>query len=179
MYNHFLLIGPENDPAGVKSTKTLREALIRIAKRGCLFLSRGDNSGTHTLEKRLWKEVRIDPTKERWYQETGQGMGFTLKMAFEKGGYTISDNGTYLALKRSLKREASVLRDPRLLNIYSVIEVNPKVFKKVNSEGAQAFSEFLVSQDVQNFIGSFGKEKYGSPLFIPCAGKDKEVEQWK
>jgi len=172
MYNRFLLVGPGDDPAGIKGERSIRGGLKKIAEKRCFFLSRGDNSGTHVLEKRLWREIGIDPTKEKWYQETGQGMGLTLKMAFDKGAYTITDNGTYLVIKKGVKREVSALSDPKLLNTYSVIEVNPEFFKKINREGARSFSDFLFSKEIQNFIRIFGKEKYGSPLFIPGSKRE-------
>ncbi|MCX7857857.1 MAG: substrate-binding domain-containing protein [Deltaproteobacteria bacterium] len=179
MYNYFVVVGPKNDPCGITTTRTAKEALRKIAERKCIFLSRGDNSGTHMVEKRLWSEIGIDPSKENWYQETGQGMGLTLKMAFDKGAYTLSDSATYLIFSKALKTNLSFVKDERLLNIYSVLEVKPSMSGRSNPDGARALSDFLISDRIQRIIGNFGKDKYGSSLFIPCARKKMELEKWR
>jgi tungstate transport system substrate-binding protein len=174
MHNDFVIVGPPSDPAKIKGVATAREAMKRIAAAGALFLSRGDNSGTNAKEKVLWKAAAIAPEGQKWYQSTGLGMGQTLNVASEKRGYTLTDRGTYLALDkgRQLGLEILLQGEPLLLNVYHVIEVNPAKWPKVNTAGAKAFSDFIVSKKAQAFIATFGKEKFGSPLFFPDAGKD-------
>jgi len=174
MHNDFVIVGPPEDPAKIKGLKSVAEVFKRIAAEGKLFLSRGDNSGTHVKEKELWKAAGINPEKKRWYQETGLGMGETLNVAAEKKGYTLTDRGTYLALRKNLRLVLLSERDERLMNIYHVIEVNPAKWPKVNALGAKAFADFIVSQEIQEVIRHFGKEKYGEALFYPDAGKKVE-----
>jgi tungstate transport system substrate-binding protein len=174
MHNDFIVLGPASDPAKVKGTKASIEAFRKIAGAQSLFLSRGDNSGTHAKEKSLWKAAGIKPEGQKWYQETGLGMGDTLNVASEKKGYLLSDRGTYLALKKKLALDILGEGDAALLNIYHVIEVNPEKWPKVNNAGAKAFAEFMVSPETQAVVKSFGVDKYGSPLFFPDAGKKDE-----
>ena len=174
MHNDFVILGPASDPAKIRSAKTSAETVKRISKAGALFLSRGDNSGTHAKEKKLWKSAGIDPEGQKWYQQTGLGMGETLNVAAEKKGYTLADRGTYLALKKRLGLEILVERDSSLLNVYHVIEVNPAKWPKVNRAGAKAFADFMVSKKAQGIIGRFGVDKFGSALFFPDAGKKPE-----
>jgi len=174
MHNDFIIVGPPSDPAKVKGVKSSAEAMKMIAKAESLFLSRGDNSGTHAKEKKLWKQAEITPVGQKWYQETGLGMGQTLNVASEKKGYTLADRGTYLALKKNLGLDILVEGDAALLNIYHVIEVNSAKWPKANAEGAQAFAAFMVSKNTQDIIKTFGVDKFGSPLFFPDAGKKVE-----
>jgi tungstate transport system substrate-binding protein len=171
MHNDFIVIGPANDPAGIKAAKTTPEAFKKIAGASAIFLSRGDNSGTHVKEQGIWKAAAIKPAGQKWFQETGLGMGQTLNVANEKRGYTLTDRGTYLSRKKDLKLEILKEGDPILLNVYHVIEVNPAKFPKVNVEGAKAFSAFMVSAEAQGIIKTFGTEKFGGALFFPDAGK--------
>jgi tungstate transport system substrate-binding protein len=171
MHNDFVIVGPASDPAGIKGMKSSADVMKAIAAKGSLFLSRGDNSGTNAKEKDLWKKAAINPEGQGFYQQTGLGMGQTLNVAAEKKGYTLTDRGTYLSLKKNLGLVILVEGDKSLLNIYHVIEVNPAKFPKVNAAAAKAFSDFMVSKDVQAIIGKFGVDKYGSPLFFPDAGK--------
>jgi tungstate transport system substrate-binding protein len=171
MHNDFIVLGPSADPAAIKSAKTTPEAFKKIAAAGALFLSRGDNSGTHAKEKGIWQSAGIKPAGQKWYQETGLGMGQTLNVANEKNGYTLADRGTYLATKRNLSLAILKEGDPILLNVYHVIGVNPAKWPKVNKDGAKAFSDFMVSAETQGIIKTFGVEKYGGPLFFPDAGK--------
>ncbi|MEI8354670.1 MAG: substrate-binding domain-containing protein [Deltaproteobacteria bacterium] len=170
MHNDFVIVGPPSDPAKIKVEKSSKEALKKIAAAGALFLSRGDNSGTHALEKKLWKSAGIAAEGQKWYQQTGLGMGETLNVAAEKKGYTITDRGTYLSLKKRLGLVILVEGDASLLNIYHVIEVNPAKWPKVNVAGAKAFADFVVSKKAQGIIKTYGIEKFGSPLFFPDAG---------
>jgi tungstate transport system substrate-binding protein len=174
MHNDFILVGPGSDPAKIKGVKSSAEAMKMIAKAESLFLSRGDNSGTHAKEKTLWKKAEITPAGQKWYQETGLGMGQTLSVAAEKKGYTIADRGTYLSLKKNLGMDILVEGDAALLNIYHVIEVNSAKWPKANAAGAKAFADFMVSKNTQKIIKTFGVDKYGSPLFFPDAGKKVE-----
>jgi tungstate transport system substrate-binding protein len=172
MHNDFVIVGPADDPAKIKGSKSVAEAFKKIADSGSLFLSRADNSGTNAKEKKIWKAAGINPQGQKWYQETGLGMGQTLNVASEKKGYTLTDRGTFLALQKHLGLVIIVEGDPLLLNVYHVIEVNPAKWPKVNSAGAKAFSDFMVSKKTQDFIKTFGVEKFGSPLFFPDAGKN-------
>jgi tungstate transport system substrate-binding protein len=171
MHNDFIIVGPADDPAGVTETATAAEAFDAIAAAGETFVSRGDDSGTHTLELRIWEEAGIDPTGEPWHTETGQGMGATLTITDQTSGYTISDRATFLSFGDDIALEVLLEGDPALLNIYHVILVNPEVHDDLNEEGAEAFAHFLVSEEAQEFIGKFGVEEFGEPLFVPDAGK--------
>lgn len=174
MYNDFVLIGPKNDPAKIRSVKSAAAALRAIAAAKASFVSRGDNSGTHTLEIDLWKTAGLEP-KGSWYIETGQGMGATLGIANERNAYTISDRGTYLAFGKRVGLPILLEGDGALLNIYSVLEVNPANGPRVNSAGGKAFADFMVGPEAQKIIRTFGVNKLRHPLFVPAAGK-KEHE---
>jgi tungstate transport system substrate-binding protein len=171
MHNDFIIIGPSADPAKIKGVSSAVEVLKKIAASGNLFVSRGDNSGTDQLEKKLWTSTGIVPKGQTWYQETGQGMGATLTVASEKSAYTITDRATFLARQSTLSLAILVEGDPALLNIYHVIQVNPNKNSQINAQGAIAFSSFMVAADTQKLIGEFGKDKYGQALFFPDAGK--------
>lgn len=175
MHNDFIIVGPASDPAKIKKMKKASEAFKKIAASGSLFISRGDNSGTHAKEKDIWKAAGLKYEGQKWYQQTGLGMGQTLSVAAEKKAYTLADRGTYLALKKNLGLDILVEGDSILLNIYHVIEVNPKKWPKVNFAGAKAFADFMVSRQTQAIIKTFGVNKFGSPLFFPDAGKKEEA----
>lgn len=173
MHNDFVVVGPAADPAGIRGAKTAKEAFAKIAAAGALFVSRGDNSGTHSKEKGVWKAAGLTPEGQKWHQQTGLGMGETLNVASEKGGYTLTDRGTWLALQkgRRLALEVLVEKESALLNVYHVIQVNQAKWPKVNGAGAKAFAAFVGSPPTQAVIGAFGVEKFGAPLFVPDAGK--------
>ena len=173
MYNDFVIIGPKDDRAKVRSIKSAASALRAIAQAKANFVSRGDNSGTHLLEKSLWKAAGIEP-KGGWYIETGQGMDATLGVANERSAYTITDRGTYLAYGKRISLPVLVEADRALLNIYSVMEVNPANGPRINSEGGKAFADFMIAPQTQNVIRTFGVEKFGQSLFVPVAGKKEE-----
>ncbi len=175
MHNDFIIVGPASDPARIRSAKTSVDALKRIAQSGSLFLSRGDNSGTHAKEKGLWKGAGITPAGQKWYQQTGLGMGLTLNVAAEKKGYTLTDRATYLALRKNLGLAILMEGDAKLLNVYHVIELNTAKWPKINAAGGKAFADFMVSRKTQEVIGKFGVKKFGSPLFFPDAGKKPET----
>jgi tungstate transport system substrate-binding protein len=166
-------VGPEDDPADVRDASGGRAALQAIAEDEASFISRGDDSGTHKLELSLWEELGFDPVREGWYTEAGQGMAATLQIASQRNAYTISDRATYLALREHLELEVLNEGDPRLLNIYHVMQVNPERFDELNEAGAKAFVAFLVSDEAQALIGDFGVREFGQPLFVPDAGRSE------
>jgi tungstate transport system substrate-binding protein len=171
MHNDFVVVGPPEDPAKIKGSASAQDAFKKAASSQSLFLSRGDNSGTHVKEKEIWKAAAVNPEGQTWYQQTGIGMGQTLSVASEKKGYTLADRGTFLSLKKNLGLSILKKGDSMLLNTYHVIEVNAGKWPKVNAAGARAFADYMVSPETQKIIGSFGVEKFGTPLFFPDAGK--------
>lgn len=172
MHNDFVLVGPHSDPAKVRGSRSSTEAFRKIAASKALFLSRYDSSGTHVREMEIWKAAEVSPEQQKWYQQTtGMGMGQTLFTADERKGYTLTDRATYLALKDKLELVILVEGDPKLLNVYYVIEVNAAKWPRVDAAGAKAFADFMVSPETQKVIGEFGVAKFGSPLFVPDAGK--------
>lgn len=174
MHNDFIVVGSSTDPAKIKGIKSTTEVFKKIAATQTLFMSRGDNSGTHAKEKSIWKTAAVKYEGEKWYQQTGLGMGQTLNVASEKRAYTLADRGTYLALKKNLALDILAEGDAILLNIYHVIEVNPTKFPKVNAPGGKTFADFMVSKETQDIVKTFGVDKFGSPLFFPDAGKKVE-----
>ena len=173
MYNDFVIVGPKEDVAKIKSARTAVAAFKLIEQAKASFASRGDNSGTHNLEKSLWKQAGVEP-KGAWYIESGQGMGPTLIIANERNAYTLTDRGTYLTFRKRVPLPILFEKDRLLLNIYSVIEVNSGNGPRVNAIGGKAFADFLVSSRIQAVIGSFGIKTFGQPLFMPIAGRPEE-----
>jgi tungstate transport system substrate-binding protein len=174
MHNDYIVVGPAEDPAKIKGMKATTEVFKKIAAAGALFLSRSDKSGTHSKEMSIWKAAGINPEGQKWYQQTGLGMGQTLNVTSEKKGYTLADRGTYLALKKNLSLDILAEGDAILLNIYHVIEINPAKWPKLNAAGGKAFADFMVSKEVQDIVKTFGVDKFGSPLFFPDAGRKEE-----
>jgi len=170
MYNDFVIIGPEDDPAKIKGVPKAVDALKRIAETRSRFVSRGDKSGTHVLELGLWKQAGVEP-RGAWYIESGQGMGQTLGIANDRRAYTVTDRGTWLAFQKRISLPILVEKDKPLLNIYSVMEINPANGPRVNVAGGKAFADFMVAPQTQAVIKVFGIDKYGQPLFVPVAGK--------
>lgn len=165
MYNDFIIVGPSEDPAGIRGMTVATEALAKIAESGASFVSRGDDSGTHTKELSVWEAAAITPEGD-WYISSGQGMGEVLTMSAEMQGYTLSDRATYLAREsEGLALEILVEGDPILFNPYGVIPVNPELHPNVNAEMAQAFAHWIISLPTQDLIASF--QVNGSPLFTP------------
>ncbi|MEW9671919.1 extracellular solute-binding protein [Ammoniphilus sp. 3BR4] len=164
MYNQFLVIGPENDPAGIKGMASVTEAFKKIAETGSTFISRGDDSGTHKKELSVWKKAELKPEGD-WYLSTGQGMGATLQMADEKGAYTLIDEATYLAQPSNLK--VLFEGDQALFNPYGIIQVK----STSKPELAEKLINYIVSEETQKLIGEFGKDKYGKGLFVPSVQK--------
>lgn len=171
MHNDFVIVGPPEDPAGIKSEATTIDAFKAIADSGSGFVTRGDDSGTHKMELILWKKTEFDPTGQSWYTDSGQGMGATLTIASEIQTYTLTDRATYLANKENLDLEILFEGDAALLNVYHVITVNPEKWSDANHEGAMAFSEFMIAPETQAVIAEFGAEEFGQPLFFPDAHK--------
>ena len=170
MYNDFILVGPKDDPLKLKenSPNNILEGLKSIAETQTKFVSRGDDSGTHKKELSIWKEAGIEPEGE-WYISTGSGMADVLKIADEKGAYTITDRATYLSMRDNLELDVIIEGDKNLFNQYGIIPVNPEKNDKINAEGAKIFMDWILSEDTQKLIGEFGVEEFGMPLFVPNA----------
>lgn len=173
MYNDFVIVGSPRDPAGLAEASDLRAALSRLAEAGAagnaLFLSRGDDSGTYEKEVALWSAAGIKPASP-WYEEVGAGMGDTLRLAADRGAYTLSDRGTYLALYgpgsgREGRLAVSFEGDPDLHNPYHVMVVSPAAHPGVNAELAEEFAAYLVSEEARRIISTFGVDRFGQPLF--------------
>ena len=171
MYNDFVIVGPAEDPAGISGMTSAAEAFQTIAEAEATFISRGDDSGTHTKERQIWDEAGITPEGD-WYVSAGQGMGEVLTMSDEQQGYTLSDRATYLARQQAgLTLDVLVEGDPLLFNPYGVIPVNPEAHPNVNAALAETFVEWLTSLETQELIASF--EINGLQLFFP------DSEAWR
>lgn len=169
MKNDFVLVGPAGDPAGIRGMHNAGDALKKIVQSKATFVSRGDDSGTHKKELRCWAKAGIQPAGE-WYYESGSAMGDTLKLASERMFYTLVDRGTWFALRGGSALELLVEGDPELENVYGVIEVNPKRYPDVNSKGAMAFSDWLLSPEGQGLI--LGYQVGGERLYFPVNRSD-------
>ena len=167
MYNDFVVVGPSDDQAGIGGTDKVADAFDTISRKGVLFFSRGDLSGTHLKERAIWDIAGINPTGD-WYVEVGQGMAATLRMADEKRGYVLIDRGTYLALRETVNLRVLVEYDPPLHNPYSIIAVNPERWPHVKYGHARALIDYVTSPGAQALIG--GYQKHGQQLFTPSAG---------
>lgn len=164
MYNDFVIVGPPDDPAGVRGLTDVNEALRRITSAGAPFVSRGDDSGTHKKEMELWRAAGIEPTRPA-YLDAGQGMGEVLRIASERRGYTLTDRATYLFLQHALSLEVLVEGDERLFNQYGVLPVKGAR----NTAGAAVFTDWITSPEAQALIGRYGTDRFGQPLFVPNA----------
>jgi tungstate transport system substrate-binding protein len=167
MHNDFVLLGPQDDPAGVRGLAA-PAAMEAVADAGAVFVSRGDDSGTEARELQLWERAGVEPGGG-WYRQTGQGMGATLRVAAELGGYTLSDRATFLAAPGGLTVLAE--GDPDLLNVYHVIEMTTAAGERVQEDGAAVFADWITAPGAQERIGAFGTAEFGQPLFVPDAGK--------
>src|SRR5256885_4739348 len=172
MHNEFLVVGPAADPAGVRGLSDAVAAFRRIAGAHAVFVSRGDQSGTHQREQQLWKRAAESPQRNGWYVESGQGMGATLQLADEKRAYTLTDRATYLAWREKLQLVPMVEGDSLLYNVYHVLELNPKNASRINVVGGKALADFLVAPETQRLIGEYGKSRFGQSLFVPDVGKE-------
>jgi len=164
MHNDFVILGPPDDPAGISSVKDAAKAFKKIQLTKSSFISRGDDSGTNTKEKELWNTAGVIPAG-KWYKEAGQGMGAVITMANDMQGYTLSDRGTYLALRDKIDLAVLVEGDPKLFNPYGVIAVNPAIHDGINYEDAMRLIAFLTSGEGQSIIKNF--QKNGEKLFYP------------
>jgi len=165
MYNDFVILGPAQDPAKVKGVKKAADAFKKIAAAKAPFISRGDKSGTHKKELRIWDAAKVKPAADK-YIEAGQGMAATLTLADEKNAYALVDRSTYLSMKSKIGLVIVSEGDDALLNRYSLILVNPAKFPKVNAAGARAFFDFVLSKPAKEMVEKFGQDKYGKQLFF-------------
>lgn len=166
MYNDLVIVGSTEDPAELHSQNSVVDTLIAIQEANADFVSRGDDSGTHTKEMDLWAIANIDTEGQAWYKSLGQGMGETLTTANEMKAYALTDRGTYLAMQNNLPNmEISFEGDENLNNPYGIIPVNPESASSINYEGAQALVDFFLSDEIQERIREFGKDQYGQPLY--------------
>lgn len=172
MHNDFVVLGPAHDPAGAEDLSA-PDIFEKVAESEEVFVSRGDESGTHTKEKALWAAAGIEPAGD-WYTSTGQGMAATLRIADEREGYTLSDRATFLTQEDTLDLEIVGEDDPELLNVYHVIEMTEKAGDRVRTDGAAAFADWIISANAQQMIGEYGQQEYGQSLFTPDAGKDPD-----
>lgn len=171
MYNDFVIVGPEADPAGLKTDAPNDpiKAFTLLSEKNAIFISRGDDSGTHTMEKSYWEKVGITP-EGGWYVSAGSGMGAVLQMASEKQGYTLTDRATYLSMKDDLDLVIVTEKNDLMYNQYGVIMVNPDKYPIKKAE-MQEFINWILSDKGQNLISKYGVEEFGQPLFIPNAKK--------
>ena len=174
MFNDFVLVGPSSDPANVNGMTDVAKALRSIAEAKLAFISRGDRSGTHTAEMRLWKEAGLDPLPARgtWYREVGQGMGPALNTAAAQEAYVLTDRATWLAFRNRQNLRILVQGDSKLFNQYGVILVNPNRHPKINAELGQEFIEWLISRNGQQTIAEYRIN--GEQLFFPNADSEKD-----
>lgn len=175
MYNDFVILGPKEDPAGVRGMKDAAEAFRKIAASGAPFVTRGDNSGTHVKEMEVWEKAGIVPGGDGYvlYEIGKAGNKATTQFANRRGSYVLMDRATVLTMKKDISLEVLVEGDPFLYNYIAVIRVNPETFQGLNVEGALAFTDWLCGDEAQSLVRDFGVEKYGEPLFFPNS------DQWK
>ncbi len=165
MYNYFVVVGPKDDPAGIKGSANAAEAFGKIADAKANFISRGDESGTHKAELKIWGENVPDAETNTWYINAGQGMGACLTMASEKGAYCLTDKATFLSNKADLDLEILLSEGDDMKNTYSLIECNPEKLDGINTEGAKALIEWLTGDEASALIAKYGEEQYGEALF--------------
>lgn len=171
-FNDFLIVGPADDPAGLRAITDVETALTLISDARATFVSRGDDSGTHKKELTLWAAAGIQPRGD-WYLEAGQGMGATLNVADQRNAYLLTDRATFLALSRRLDLVPFSQSDPLLINLYSVMQVNPNK-GRINTDAAAAWIDFLLRDDIQGRIANFRREEFGRSLFVPAGGQTEE-----
>lgn len=185
-YNYFVIVGPKEDPAKIRNLTAISafEKIFEAGERGeVIFVSRGDNSGTHVKELNLWSKANLKPQGKSWYLEAGAGMSQTLLIANEKKAYCLTDISTYMKLKergKILNLEILVSESEELINIYSFYVVNKEKYPQVAYEIANEFGNFLISSEGQKIISTFGVKEFGKPLFYPSKDKVRELEAfWK
>ena len=166
MYNYFVVVGPKDDPAGIKDSETAADAFKKIADAKAKFVSRGDESGTHKAELKIWGESTPDAEKDTWYVSAGQGMGACLTMASEQGAYCLTDKATFLSMKDQLDLDILLAESEDMKNTYSLIECNSEKLDGINTKGAKALIEWMTGDEASKLIAEYGKEQYGQPLFF-------------
>lgn len=166
MYNDFVIIGDPADPAGIKNSTSINDAFSRIKASESLFVSRGDDSGTHKKEKAIWQSANLKPDG-KWYREAGQGMGKVIQIANELGAYTLTDRGTWLGYKDKVSMNILFQGDSLLFNPYGIIAVNPERYPDINQNGARALIDWITSKKGQQLIGQY--TKFDQVLFTPSA----------
>jgi tungstate transport system substrate-binding protein len=166
MYNYFVIVGPESDPAGIAGQASAKDAFSAIAKSGSKFISRGDDSGTNKAELKLWDAAAIDPSNESWYVSAGKGMGACLLQAAEAEGYCLTDKATFLSMENKGGLKILLGESDDMKNTYSMIAVNPDKNAGVNIDGANAFIEWMLGAKAQGMIKEYGSKEYGEPLFF-------------
>ena len=164
MYNYFVIVGPADDPAGIKDSTNAAEAFEKIEEAEATFISRGDDSGTHKAELKIWGDD-VPEADDEWYISAGQGMGACLTMANEKGAYCLTDKATFLSNKADLDLEIILAEGDDMMNTYSLIECNPEKLEGINTDGAKAFIEWMLSDEASALIAKYGEEQYGEALF--------------
>ena len=164
MYNYFVVVGPADDPAGIKDCANAAEAFEKIEEAEALFVSRGDESGTHKAELKIWGDD-VPEADDEWYISAGQGMGACLTMASEKGAYCLTDKATFLSNQADLDLDIILAEGEDMKNTYSLIECNPEKLEGINTEGAKALIEWMTGDEASALIAEYGKEQYGSALF--------------
>ena len=165
MYNYFVIVGPKDDPAGVKGSADAAAAFEKIEESESKFVSRGDESGTHKAELKIWGEEKPDPADDSWYISAGQGMGACLTMASEQQAYCLTDKATFLSMQDTLDLDIVLAEGDDMKNTYSLIAVNPEKIDGLNTEGAQAFIDWMLSDEASALIAQYGETEYGTALF--------------
>ncbi|MCC7367849.1 MAG: substrate-binding domain-containing protein [Chloroflexi bacterium] len=171
MHGDEVLVGPRNDPAGLRQTSSPADALRRIAQTGAAWISRADNSALYQIEKQLWRDAGIDPLGQPWYQPYGQGMTATLAAATERQAYTLADRPTFLERQSQLDLAIQVEKAPDLLRLYHVIVANPARGPWIDEAGARAFMTYVLGPEAQELIRGYGTDRFGQPIFTPDAGR--------
>lgn len=170
MYNYFVVVGPKDDPAGIKDSENAAAAFAKIKAAESKFISRGDESGTHKAELKIWGDTVPDAATDKWYVSAGQGMGACLTMANEQNAYCLTDKATFLANKDALASLDIILAEGEdMKNTYSVIECNPEKLDGINTDGAKAFISWILSDEADALIAEYGKDTYGQALFTVIA----------
>lgn len=166
MYNYFVVVGPKDDPAAIKDSESAADAFKKIADAQAKFISRGDESGTHKAELKIWGENVPDAEKDTWYISAGQGMGACLTMASEQGAYCLTDKATFLSMQDTLDLDIILSESEDMKNTYSLIECNSEKLDGINTKGAKALIEWMMGDEASELIAEYGKEQYGQPLFF-------------
>lgn len=166
MYNYFVIVGPKDDPAGVNGSADAATAFDKIKNSRSKFVSRGDESGTHKAELKIWGDAAPDAENDSWYISAGQGMGACLTMASEQQAYCLTDKATFLSMKDELNLDIVLAEGEDMKNTYSLIAVNPAAIDGLNTDGAQAFIDWMLGDEASELIAKYGEEEYGVPLFF-------------